>query len=235
MAEADFTVLNDGLATSALKRYVTPGTTPPAGGGSFVFGFNSLSTAVGASGLFCNLTNFAPMAEGGRITACIQRGASGGNTGFAPMLFIGLQGPSVNDTGYILGLADADPAHIVLKKGTLITGLADLAPDAPANGIMRRSTETVAIGAWMHLRLDMVVNATGDVVLKVFKNDVAANPLSGAAVWTAVDGMDDFIDDNLEINSGSPPYTSGRTGFAFYTADVTRRGFLDHISIDRQL
>lgn len=228
-------MLNDGIATASLKRNVTPDATPPPGGGSFTFGFNSLDLTVGASGLFVNLTNFAPMAKGGKITGAIQRGLGGGPTGFAPMFFIGLQGPSVNDLGYLLGLSDADPAHIVLKKGTIVTGLADLAPDAPANGILRRSTKTVAIGEWIHLRLDMIVNLTGDVVLKIFENDLVANPLSGAPVWTAIAGMDDFIDDNLQVATGTAPFASGRAGKAFFTQDVTRRGFFDHVALDRQL
>jgi hypothetical protein len=235
MAEADWTVLSDGISTASLKRNVTPEATPPPGGGSFTFGFNSLDLTVGASGLFVNLTNFAPMAKGGRITGAIQRGLGGGPTGFAPMFFIGLQGPSVNDQGYLLGLGDEDPAHIVLKKGTIVTGLADLAPAPPSNGILRRSTKTVAIGEWLHLRLDMVVNLTGDVVLKVFENDLDTNPLSGAPVWTAITGMDDFIDDNLQVATGSAPFTSGRAGNAFYTEDVTRRGYIDHVTLERQL
>ncbi len=235
MSEADWSVLNDGIATASLKRNVTPGTTPPPGGGSFTFGFNSLDLTVGASGLFVNLTNFAPMAKGGKITGAVQRGLSGGPTGFAPLFFLGLQGPSVNDVGYLLGLADADPAHIVLKKGTIVTGLPDLAPDAPSNGILRRSTKTVELDEWVHLRIDMIVNLTGDVVLKVFENDLDVNPLSGAPVWTAIAGMADFIDDNLQVATGTAPLTSGRAGKAFFTQDVTRRGFFDHVTLDRQL
>ena len=44
-----------------------------------------------------------------------------------------------------------------------------------------------------------------------------------------------FIDDQLGINSGSQPLTSGRAGFGFSAADVTRRGFVDHIELYRQL
>lgn len=234
MAEADWTPLNDGIATASLKRNVTPDELAP-GGGLFSFGFNSLDLTVGASGLFVNLTNFAPMTKGGRITGAIQRGISGGPLGFAPFFFIGLQGPSVNDAGYLLGVADEDPGHIVLKKGTIVTGLPDLAPAPPANGILRRSTKTVELGEWLHLRLDMVVNLTGDVVLKVFENDLDVNPLGSPPVWTAIAGMDDFIDDNLQVATGTPPLTSGRAGKAFFTQDVTRRGFFDHVTLERQL
>mgnify|MGYP001365243169 CR=1 FL=1 len=39
----------------------------------------------------------------------------------------------------------------------------------------------------------------------------------------------------LGINSGSQPLTSGRAGFGFSAADVTRRGFVDHLELYRQL
>jgi hypothetical protein len=139
----------------------------------------------------------------------------------------------VNDKGYLLGLGDGDPHHIILRKGALADGL----PDAPAGtqGVLSRSTGTFAPGTWLHLRLDMVVNQNGDVLLQVFQNDLTAHALGSAPDWQAVPGMDQFIDDALGINSGSAAFTSGRAGFGFFTKDVTRRGFLDEIEIYRQL
>ena len=43
MSEADWTICADSLATTTLKNGTTAGIVPPAGGGSFVHGFNSLS------------------------------------------------------------------------------------------------------------------------------------------------------------------------------------------------
>lgn len=235
MAEADWTELNDSLSSGSVVRGVTAGFTPPPGGGSFVYGFNSLDTSIGAVGFFVNLVDFAPMAKGGRVTGCIKRSASGGPTGFSAFLFIGLQGPSVNDEGYLLGLSDADPSRIVLRKGAISAGLPDLAP-ASGNGILRRSTTSVDIDAdeWVHLRLDMIFNDVGDVRLQVFQNDLVANPLGGAPVWAAIPGMAEFVDDALGVNSGSAPFPSGRAGYAFRTSDVTRRAQFDHIEIRRQ-
>jgi len=233
MAETDWTFLNDGLDAATVDRGVTTGIARPPGGGSFVFGFNSLSTAQGAVALFTNQLNFAPMAKGASARAAIQRGVSGGPLGFAPFLFVGLQGPSVNDLGYLLGLGDGDPHHVVLRKGVLSGGLPDIPPGT--QGVLRRSTGTFMPGAWVHLRLDMVVNLNGDVLLQVFQNDLVANPLGGAPSWQPVPGMSEFIDDALGINSGSQPFTSGRAGFGFFTKDVTRRGFLDHVEVYRQL
>ena len=59
MAETDWTFLNDGLDAATVDRGVTTGIARPPGGGSFVFGFNSLATAQGVVGLFTNQVNFA--------------------------------------------------------------------------------------------------------------------------------------------------------------------------------
>lgn len=235
MAEADWTELDDSLSAGSIARGVSAGFTPPNGGGSFVYGFNSLDTSVGAAGFFVNLVDFAPMAKGGRVTAAIKRAPSGGPLDFSAFLFIGLQGTSVNDEGYLLGLSDADPSRIVLRKGTLSAGIPDLAP-AEGNGILRRSTTSVDIDAdaWTHLRLDMIFNDVGDVRLQVFQNDLAAHALGTAPSWQAIPGMAEFVDDSLGVNSGSAPFTSGYAGFAFRKNNVTRRALFDHLEVRRQ-
>jgi len=238
MAESDYTLLDDSLDISSIDRGVTAGVAPPnsAGSNNFVFGFNSKVTADGAAGLFTNQVNFAPMTKGGSIRGAIKRGLSGGNTGFAPMLFLGLQGTSVLDNGYILGIADGDPSHITLKKGSLATGLPDLNPDPDgANGILLQSVKTVDIDEWVHVRLDMIVNTNGDVILQCFENDLNVNPIGDPPSWTPIVGMEQIIDDALEVTTGSAAFTSGRAGFAFHSTDITRRGYFDHIEIFRQL
>jgi len=233
MAEADWTVLNDSLPSGNVARGVSAGFTPPPGGGSFVFGFNSRDVSIGAVGYFCNLTNYAPMTKGATVNAALQRAESGGEDGFSVMLFAGLQGSSVNDSGYLLGLSDADPGHIVLRKGTISGGVVDAAPGG--SGVLRRSSRTVAIGEWVHLRLDMIVNVNGDVRLQVFENNLAAQALGTAPLWVPIAGMAEFVDDALGVNSGSMPFASGRGGFAFRTSDVTRRALVDHVEVKRQL
>jgi len=235
MSEADFTLLADGLDLATVDRGVTTGIARPPGGGSFVHGFNSLTVAAGAVGLFANQVNFAPMAKGASVRGCVKRLPSGGPTGFSAFLFAGHQGTSVNDLGYLLALADGDPYHLVLKKGAIVAGVSDLAPAPTSNGILLRSTGTFSQDTWHHLRLDMIVNLNGDVLLQVFENDLSAQPLGTAPVWTPVAGMEEFVDDALQINSGSAPFTSGRGGMAFRTADVTRRAAFDHLEIFRQL
>jgi hypothetical protein len=47
--------------------------------------------------------------------------------------------------------------------------------------------------------------------------------------------MPAFVDDQLGINAGSQPLTSGRGGFGFAVRDVTRRGFFDELELSRQV
>ena len=231
MAEADWTYLNDGLDIATVDRGVTAGIARPSGGGNFLFAFNSLAAVEGAVALFANLVNFAPMAKGGSLRGCLQRGPGGGPTGFSPFLYLCCQGNSVNDTAYLLGLSDDDPHRIVLRKGMVTAGI----PDSEGPGALLASGESFAQGTWLHLRLDAIVNANGDVVLKVFRNDLAAHALGTPPDWQPVPGMAQFIDDHLGINSGSQPLTSGRAGFGFAVEDVTRRAFVDHVELMRQV
>jgi len=231
MAEADWTYLNGGLDIATVDRGVTAGIARPPGGGSFLFAFNSLAAVQGAVGLFCNLVDFAPMAKGASIRGCVQRGPGGGPTGFSPFMFLSCQGNSVNDTAYLLGLSDDDPHRIVLRKGAVAVGI----PDSEGPNVLLASGESFSQGTWLHLRLDVIVNDNGDVVLKVLRNDLIAHPLGSPPDWQPVPGMVEFIDDHLGVNSGSQPLTSGRGGFGMSVADVTRRGFFDHLELLRQV
>lgn len=232
MAQADWTELANSLSSASLARGVTSGAVPPNGGGVFVYGFNSRNANAGAAGLFTNQLNFAPMAKGGTVRGAVQRGLSGGPLNFSPLLFIGLQGGDVSDLGYLLGLSDDDPHHVVLVKGSFAAGIP--AGDPGSLGILRKSTAAFTPGTWQHLRMDMVYNTNGDVLLQVFRNDLTANPVT-APVWVAIPGMATFVDDALGVNSGTLPFTSGRAGFGFTTKDVSRRGYFDHLEVARQL
>lgn len=231
MGATDWTYLTNGLDIATVDRGVTAGIPRPPGGGSFMFAFNSLSPVRGAVGLFVNSNDFAPMQKGGSIRGSVQRGPSGGPLGFSPFLFLACQGTSVNDQAYLLGLSDDDPHRIVLRKGMLSAGI----PDAEGPGVLLASGESFPIGTWLHLRLDVIVNLNGDVVLKAFQNDLAAHPLDTAPSWQPVPGMAEFIDDTTGINSGSQPLVMGRGGFGVMVKDVSRRAFFDHIELWRQV
>jgi hypothetical protein len=232
MAESDWTIATDGLAQATLDRGVTNGVARPNGGGNFLYGFNSLAVATGATALFANQANFAPSAKGGSVRAAIKRGISGGPIGFSPFLIVGMQGPSVQDNAYLLGLSDDDPHRIVLRKGLVELGVP--ADPVGTGGMLKVSTGTFTNDTWLHIRIDMISNTNGDVLLQAFESDLTTNPVT-APVWTPVVGVENFVDDALGVNSGSAPFGGGRFGFGMQISDVTRRGYLDHIEVFRQL
>lgn len=237
MAETDFNIFGD--AAGDVSRGVTAGQTPPNGGGSFVFGFNSKVTGSKVVGLHPGgVTNFAPLrddtntATGGSVRAAIKRGLSVSPTGFSCGLFINLVAATANDFAYVLGLSDNDPHAIVLAKVSLVAGL-----DPTSTSILRTSSATFLPDVWHHLRLDSIVNPNGDTVLRCFSNDLNTNPVS-APVWTQITGMDDFIDDALGIatqDTGSPtPLAGGFGGFYFQSTNTNLRAFVDHFELHRQ-
>ncbi len=235
MASSDWGILANSLSTGVVDRGVTGGMTPPNGGGSFVYGFNSLAQTSGSVGLYTSQVNFAPLAKGGSVRGALKRGLSGGPGNFSPFLFLGLQAADVTASGYLLGLSDEDPHHIVLRKGAFSGGIpSSPITSPPTNGVLRRSTASIANNVWQQLRLDMVVNLNGDVILKVFASDVVANAVT-VPDWQPVAGMADFVDDALGVNSGSAAYTSGYAGFGFKSLDITRRAFFDQLEVLRQL
>jgi hypothetical protein len=248
MAQIDWTEVAGNLDSSTVAKGVTAGTTPPNGGSSFVYGFNSLATTTGAVGLYVNATGnsganalFAPMqtdanvATGGSVRAAMVRGISAEpQTGFAPMVYINLKSgltsnPNVNDTAYLLGLEDANPHRIVLRKGPLNGGLS-----------VDNSLSTLAVsssaynpGTWVHLRLDAIYNQNGDVVLLAFQNDLTVNSVTTPA-WVPVPGIATVIDDALSVNTGTTPLAGGFAGFAFYTAALQKRAYFDQVQVLRQ-
>lgn len=238
MAEADWTILDDSLDSATIDRGVTAGIARPSGGGTHVYGFNSRVIAAGASGLACALSGFAPTTKGGSVRGALQRGVSAGQLNYSPALYLGLQGPGVNDSGYLLGLSDEEPSRIVLVKGRLVDGVPAVAPGT--QGVLRRSNATFPAGTWKHLRLDMIANPSGDVILTAWVNDLGAHPVD-APVWTRIGGFADtvnpdydFNDDALGVNSGSSPFTAGRMGFVFACRDIGRRGYFDHLECLKQ-
>lgn len=236
MAETDWTLATNGLSAASVARGVTNGIARPSGGGSFVYGFNSLSVVNGAVALFANQTNFAPTpaSKGGSIRGALKRMPSGGVEGFSPFLFIGLQGPDITDDAYILGLEDNDPHSIVLYKSAISAGVPEFQGVGVA-GAIAKSDDTYANDEWLHLRLDMIVNTNGDVILNAYRNDLDTNSVTGPN-WVAIPGISNpIVDDSVGINTGSLPFTQGRMGFGFSVSDVSRRAAFDHIEAFRQL
>lgn len=234
MASGDWGVSTGSLATSSLKRGVSAGFPKPSGGGTFAYGFNSVANVVGCTVLYANVADFTPTAAGGEISAAIQRAPSTGKTDFAPFLAICIGGTAVTDKAYMLGLGDGDPSHFILRKGAMSDGLPDVAPGT--QGILRRSTATYDAETYYHLRLEAVANDNGDVVINCYQNDLTAHSVA-SPVWTAINGITQFIDDAAGIASASAgltgsdifPYASGYMGYGMRVANIGRRAFFDFI------
>lgn len=242
MGAADWTVAANSLGTGDVLKGSSAGITPPPGGGSFAYGFNSISTNPGAVALFTNQLNFNPMASGGRISGALKRVPGGGSTGWSSFLFMGLQADDVDAVCYMVGLSDASPSKIILRKGVLSEGFPAETVDPLNNGVLALSAGSIPDDTWIHLRMDVVLNTNGDVVLSVFQNNLNSNDVEDP-VFNPVTGMDAitpgsgaaFIDDVLGVNTGSVPLVGGRAGFGFEVADSNRISFFDHIEIARQV
>lgn len=231
MAQADWTTLLNVAPTSVIRRGVVAAgvnVTVPNGGESFCYGFNSISNTAGCVAHHLAALAFNPTVSGGSIRGALRRGTTGSSaSGMSTFLYIGLSGTDVSDTAYSLGLSDDEPSNLILRKGVLSEGIIANAPGNPSTlGTLRRSNASYLQGEWVHVRLDMVVNGTGDVVLHCYVNDLDSNSAL-APVWEEISGMDAYIDDALGINTGSLPLVSGRVGYGYQSAASARRGFVD--------
>jgi len=254
MSLVDWTVMDGSLdgtnwVGTIVKRGVTSGISGPPGSTHFVFGFNSTQITDGAVAISCSIANFGPIEPrpvhsgsgggGGSIRGCVKRGQSAGKTGFSPFLFIGANLNDVQATTYMLGLEDADPNRIVLVKGQIQHGVPSV--DAPGTQTVLRCSQNVYDwDKWHHLRLDMIVNDNGDVVLYAYENDLDTNNCN-APVWTPIefnDGLEYpdgvYVDDSLGVMTESDPLLSGYLGFGFEVSNSARRGYFDHMEVMRQ-
>jgi len=229
MASTDFTALTGNLAAGVVSGVTDSAPDGvPNGGTTFVYGVGRISAgADGVVGMFHNGAGFVPTAKGGAVMGAMVKEGKGNDTGnnliYSPFIFANLQGANVTDEGYMLGLTEEEPARIMLAKGALNLGL-----DPAGANMLRLSSGNVAKGTWVHLRLDVVEQPSGDVLLQVFQNDLGANPVT-APVWAAIAGMADIVDDALAYETGSVPLLTGRMGFAARMGTETGRYcYFDH-------
>lgn len=238
MGSAEWTFLDNSLDAASVARGVVTSPSPPNGGGSFIYGFDSKVDTDGAVGLTLDATanpNHAPATEGASVRGAILRGVSSLKTGFSPFMFGCLQAaatPAVSDQAYLIGLEDSDPYRIVVVKGPIINGI----PAATTENSLLRSTSTYTITAdqWHHIRMDMIVQGTGDVIIQCFESDLSTNPVT-APVWSPITGCESFTDDALGVNSGSLPFTDGYMGFGFASTQQGRRAYFDQLEMIRQM
>lgn len=233
MAEADFGALTgSALDTASVPRGVTAAFTRPTGGGSFCCGFRATIATPGFAGYYLNLANFNPITGSrkcGSIRGAMKRYSSGAS--YAPIMgFMKGTNPGSSD-GYMIGLSGATAYQIALKKGSPAGGL-----DPTSSQILRLSTDSYttvgdAAAGWFHLRLDVLVNPHGEVVLNCYQNTGNVT----TPTWAAIDGMDQYIDDSLGALTGSTPYLDGfYCFFGQYSATVGATTLWDQLEVLRQ-
>lgn len=233
MGQADWTDLTGtALDSSDVARGVASAFTVPTGGGSYVYGYRSLVSTAGFAGKYCNLAGFAPFTgtlKGGTIRAAMKRYSSNGD--FAPMIGL-IQGTDpASANGYLLGLSSGSSYKVCLMKG--VPGQDMLAGE---DNILLESDEAYTdvgdtLAAWFHLRLDVLVNPHGEVILNVYTNDCSTISVA-SPTWVL---LDTFIDDPIGIMSDSLPVTDGFYGvFGMYTEEAGSTTLFDHIEVWRQ-
>jgi hypothetical protein len=199
MAQADWTTMTNGLTSADVRSGVSMAAAFDPPDGSFVYFFNTVGATVGVAARRVNLTNFNPTAygKGGSLWMCMRRWGSS-LTGMYPFIALLNSADVASAEGYILGLTNESTSRLMLKKGPINGNL--LSSDS---SLLRISDATYG-NAWFEVRLDLIVNPQGDVVLNVYQSDLTAyNP--GSEVWTVPDGMTMFVDDAGGILTGSVP------------------------------
>lgn len=234
MASTDWADLTGNLVDDTeILRGVSPGLgAPPGASNTFVHVARTVSASiVGAWGRHIDQANFAPMALGGSSRGVLRAVPFQGQTpGVAPLLFVALQTANVASVGYLLGIVDGAAPRIALVKGQLVNGIADVPPGTL--GVLRRSDAAIEVGSWQHLRLDAVANTNGDVVLNVFRNDLAVHTVDDPS-WAPIPGMGQVIDDFAMMNTGSAPLVGGYAGFGARHAG-SGAACIDHAATTRQ-
>ncbi len=231
MAETNWDLVSGSLTGTDTDTGKSTSQTPPAGGGSAIYGFRSLTAVVGAVAHINNQTFFNPMISGGRVSGAMKRFPSAGSTGWSCFVFTALQADSVDADCYMLGLSDASPAKIVLRKGKLSDGIKTSV--VGADGVLAVSNASVVEDVWTHLRLDATRNLNNDVVLNVKQNDLSTNDVDEMA-WQSILGMAQVTDDAFGAETGSNSLFAGRAGFGYEQRAITRTAFFDQVEVARQ-
>jgi hypothetical protein len=233
MATGDWTTVSGAMAIgSDVAAGMTSGVDKPNGGGAYCYVARSLAGA----GVFALRatpaspnTGFDPMAKGGEISAALKA-----SSGAAPFLFFALQAPTVGATAYTIGL---DPTGRIRFAKTAL--------DGSSASVSVTGTRVYAPGTWVHLRLEVVANTNGDVIVNAGESDLAAHPVD-APSWTPVEGFSPIggplpspllvlVDDVAAVNSGSLPLVGGRAGFGARFSTKDQRAGFDQIFVAKQL
>ena len=234
MAETDWVSFSNEASSAEVLALPTmaPSLVPPDGG-LFTFGARSLVADAKFRGKVSTRAGLHPVPanKGGSISAYLRKHSpSSGNCLYSPLLFL-LDGHDLasDPEGYLLGLSEGAPYYIQLRKGRLLDGL-------PQTSYLARSSASFTGAQWIGLKLDLVHNPQGDLVLNVYR-DLSA-PLSPAAPdWQRIAGFSSsYVDDNLGVLSGSVPITAQKyLGFGFFFRETSAVASIDYVKHAAQL
>jgi hypothetical protein len=235
VSESNFTALSGSLGSPSVLNTVSHGPTPPNGASSGVRVFRSTVATLGVAGEYCNVSGINPTNadQGIKVEIAFRKANLQSADKYAPFLAIMLQGNSVSSQGYILGLTDSATPKLCLRKGQLSGGLPASAAIGE-QGVLMLSEATYALGAWVHVQFQAVVNPGSDTVIQVKTNNLAVNAV-GSPVWTYPAGMEGnyafdatFVDDLAGAASGSPAFTTGRFALGMWTNETNRIAHFDY-------
>jgi hypothetical protein len=230
MSADDWKVIADGFGAIGSP---TVGIAGPNGGGHYVYGARATAEA-GFHALRCDTAGTAPAARGANVSAAMLRARGAPSAAVFASAGGGVVGAldpplmAAAAAAYLLGVGF--DGRVRLAKGLLGGGLGGAA-------VLAQGEVVYPLGAWVHLRLDVIANANGDVILNAYQSDLGARPVTAPA-WTPIPGIGTttphFVDDRVQINTGSPALKAGYSGFAFYFSSAADVAAIDHVTIERQ-
>lgn len=248
MGQANFALVANGLLASQVDSGVVGTASPPSGGGSFVFAFNTIvADAPGVQAYRSTITGFAPMAGGGTVRAALKRGLTALSSGFEPFIFIGLATDDVGDFAYCLGLEEAQPARILLRRGLLSEGVLSF------GRVISSLTETFTLADLQTLLVDVdgsgpqtitfntaefvdITNAlAAEVVLEINADLTGATAREDTATGAVIIESDDDAS-RLEVTGGTAAaafaFPSGLSGILSAGTATFDRDIWIHLRLD---
>lgn len=165
--------------------------------------------------------------KGGIIQACIRKFTE--NDYYSPFLFFATSADGASE-GYMLGLSQGYPHHVVLSRGLLQAGLT-----AELTENLGESDEGFSDNNWHHLYMRVLVNDHGDVEIKA-QWDTNIPIVPAAPAWAAIPGISEYVDDQLGILKGAPGLTGDfYAGIAHHNNGYSGRiSAFDYVVVRRQ-
>ena len=213
------------------------GTLPrPSGGGDFCYSYlcqnGGSDQAMGSSvahGMVLNQAGMSPTDKGASIRGCLFKGSSAGG---CPSFYLSLSPssdgaePNIGDTCYKLVLwGEGNSGNLSIVKQQ-VRDVVDNDSEVLAHAV---SSFNMTDTPWLNLRLDCTLNDNGDVVLKVFKNDLRQNPMGETPIWEPVEGL------TYIVAATASPLVGGYMGFSFSCQTVGGTGAFTGIEVYRQV